>query len=187
MVDEGTAAAVLVVLAIIVIATISWLATVRARAREKSSFTPRKAHICSRNLLSPGAAADSLYVDEGVHEESGTVEIPTHSTLSRVVPDRGAESAEAAEQPNDVTGVGKTSRVRAGGDRFRRDALDCIAERERDEQHGAGAEGPFIDSPMSLLTQIARRPMAPAYRTTSYASLTDYEFRPESLSDGGPI
>ncbi|HVE13481.1 MAG TPA: hypothetical protein VNI01_08820 [Elusimicrobiota bacterium] len=84
-----------------------------ARRGAKSAFVPRTADVCA------GPAAEYAVVD--ARAAGGTVSCPPFSPPSRVSLARGAGTPEVAELRRELSpyvGLGRTSRVRAWGDRY---------------------------------------------------------------------
>ncbi len=126
----------------------------RCEGPSKANFRPVPISTC-------GSPYDDHYaVDMTGRNAAGTVVWDPYSTQSRVSLERYAETPEAAEQLNPYTGIGKTSSVRALGDRYRRhEALQRLSIYElQPGQPGYMEE--VDDGAMSLMTQVARRPPA---------------------------
>lgn len=122
----------------------------------KSDFRPVPVSTCGTPY------GDQYAVDMTGRNAAGTVVWNPYSTQSRVSLERYAETPEVAETPNPYTGVGKTSSVRAMGDRYRRDeALTRLTVHElQSGQPGYMEE--VGDSATSLMASVARRSPAVA-------------------------
>jgi hypothetical protein len=84
----------------------------------KANFVPTLAPLCGAG--EPAFAGDGEPSDATRRNAAGTVAWVPFSTQSRVSLERSAETPEAAESLNPVTGLGKTSSLRAMSDRYRR-------------------------------------------------------------------
>lgn len=123
----------------------------RCQGPARDAFQPVPISVC-------GAPYDDHYaVDMTGRNAAGTVVWDPYSTQSRVSLERYAETPEAAEQLNPITGLGKTSSVRAMGDRYRRnEALQRLSIYEL-QPGEPGFMEEVGDGAMSLMTQVARR------------------------------
>jgi hypothetical protein len=166
--------AVLVILVIAVVAFLSF----GPKSAEK--FEPVAVSPCG--IKTPWETSDQHTMD--ADDSAGTVALTPYSTQSRVSLERSAESPEVAEAPNPITGIGKTSMVRAMGDRYRRDeALARLSEYEL-QPGEPGYMEEVDDGAMSLLTAISRR-SPPAARSPFCASAsTDLDIDSDFLTDG---
>jgi hypothetical protein len=147
MTDKKIIVAALIVVAILLIA---WYHMGRRRgpAGARSGFRPVPVSVC-------GGVYDEHYaVDMTGRNAAGTVFWDPFSTLSRVSLERYAESPEAAEAYNPVTGIGKTSTLRTMADRYRRN--EALSRRSIYELQPweSGFMRPVEDGALSMMTQV---------------------------------
>jgi len=177
--------AILAILAILIIVAVAagrrWReAPMRGRAarRGKAGFRPIPVSTC-------GQPYDSHYaVDMTARNAAGTVVWDPFSTQSRVSLERGAESPEVAEELNPVSGLGKTSSLRAMTDRYRRgEALRRLSVYELRPGEPGSLE-PAEDGAMSLLAKVAKRAPLGAKGGPSPCSLAYLDAGADYYTDG---
>jgi hypothetical protein len=121
---------------------------------------------------------------------AGTVALTPYSTQSKVSLERDASSPEIAElfrdnAPNPVTGLGKTSMVRAMGDRYRRDdALTALSMYELQPGEPGYMEEVGSDA-SSLMAAVTRRSPPTGVRSGFCAKATcDADLDSDFFTDG---
>jgi hypothetical protein len=172
----------LVVLAILVVVALSkgWFA-----GGGQDRFEPVPVSTCGR----PYEYDREYAVD--MAGAAGTVALTPYSTQSKVSLERGAGSPEVAElfreyAPNPVSGLGKTSAVRAMGDRYRRDDVLSRLSMYELQPGEPGYMEEIDDGSLNLMAAVTRRaPPPPGGRSAFCASAaSETEIDSDFFTDG---